>query len=302
MEQNLSNYKIFYTVATIGNISKAAKELYISQPAISKSILKLEASLSVTLFHRSSRGVTLTNEGSILYESIKVAFTAIKDGEENIKKITELGIGTLRLGVSTTLCKNILLPYLKEFIFTHPHIKVIIQCQSTLRTIELLGKGALDIGFVGDPGHNNDIEFIPITSIEDAFVCTPAYLEHLMVREGISSLSKNFNTILAQGNLMLLDEKNLSRIYIDEYMHENQIQTNHILQVSDMDLLIEFAKVGLGISCVIKEFISQELDMNELVQIPLSKSMKKRKVGFAHAKHKNKSLSLTKFMDFYGIK
>ena len=116
MDQNLSLYKVFYTVANTGNISKAATELFISQPAISKSIRKLEQSLDVTLFSRNSRGVQLTEEGELLYDYVQRAFYALQTGEERLKKINELGIGHLHIGVSSTLCKYMLLPYLKEFI------------------------------------------------------------------------------------------------------------------------------------------------------------------------------------------
>ena len=78
MEQNLSLYRIFYTVAKTGNISKASKELFISQPAISKSISKLEASMNVTLFYRTSRGVVLTEEGRILYKAASRAFDTLE--------------------------------------------------------------------------------------------------------------------------------------------------------------------------------------------------------------------------------
>ncbi len=77
MEQTLSSYRIFYAVANTGNISKAAKELYISQPAISKSIQKLEENVGVKLFDRSSRGVSLTPEGQLLYTHVKSAFETL---------------------------------------------------------------------------------------------------------------------------------------------------------------------------------------------------------------------------------
>ena len=89
MEQNLSQYKIFYEVAKAGNISKAAKELYISQPAISKAISKLEDSLGLSLFTRSSRGVQLTSEGEILFEHTREAFDALDRGEQELKRIQE---------------------------------------------------------------------------------------------------------------------------------------------------------------------------------------------------------------------
>ena len=112
MYDNLNNYRIFYTVASLGNISRAADALYISQPAISKSITKLEEGLGVTLFSRTSRGVSLTEEGEILYQHIGNAFDSINQGEDEIKKIHDLGIGQLKIGVSTSLCKYILLDYL----------------------------------------------------------------------------------------------------------------------------------------------------------------------------------------------
>ena len=138
MDQNLSLYRVFYTVANTGNISKAASRLYISQPAISKSIRKLEENLEVSLFSRNSRGVQLTEEGELLYHYVQNAFYSLEKGETQIKKIHELGIGHIHIGVSTTLCKYVLLPYLKEFIETHPHIRISIECQSTNHTLQLL--------------------------------------------------------------------------------------------------------------------------------------------------------------------
>ena len=102
MEQNLSSYRIFYAVANTGNISKAAKELYISQPAISKSIQKLEENIGVKLFERSSRGVTLTTEGELLYTHVKSAFETLTLGEDKLRRSIALGVGNLTIGVSST--------------------------------------------------------------------------------------------------------------------------------------------------------------------------------------------------------
>ena len=128
----------FYTVANTGNISKAAKELYISQPAISKSIQKLEEGVGCKLFSRSSRGVVLTDEGKLLYDHVSSAFETLTLGEEKLKRSIELGVGHLKIGVSATLCKYLLLPYLQEFIRQNPHVSISITCQSTNETLELL--------------------------------------------------------------------------------------------------------------------------------------------------------------------
>lgn len=321
MDQNLTLYKIFNTVAATGNISYAAKELYISQPAISKSISRLEESLGICLFNRTSRGVRLTEEGALLYEYTKSAFDALTEGVDNIKRINEFGIGHLRIGVSTTLCKYVLLPYLKNFVQAFPHIKVTIECQSTFQTLELIENNKIDIGLIGKPNTLKNLDFYPIGNIEDIFVATESYLENLRVREASSNKldNNNLNTnkneihctinkqmnilnssdIFRSANVMLLDEKNMTRLYIDDYFTSNHIETNQILEVSNMDLLIEFARIGLGVSCVIKEFIQSDLDNGTLVKIPLEKTLGKREIGFAY--HINKSLtdSALKFINFY---
>ncbi len=302
MEQNLSLYKIFNTVAATGNISHAAKELFISQPAISKSINHLEENLGITLFTRTSRGVHLTEEGTLLYEYTKSAFDTLLQGEESIRRINELGIGHLRIGVSTTLCKYILLPYLKDFVQTYPHIKITIECQSTFQTLELLENKKIDIGLIGKPTSLKNLDFYQIVEIEDVFVATSAYLNNLRVRE-LSSTQKDLSMvssdIFKSANVMLLDEKNMTRLYIDDYFTNNQIETNQILEVSNMDLLIEFAKIGLGVSCVIKEFIQTDLINNSLLEIPLEKPLGKREIGFAHSINTSLSDSVQKFINFY---
>ena len=251
MEQNLSQYKIFYEVAKAGNISKAAKELYISQPAISKAISKLEDSLGLSLFTRSSRGVQLTSEGEILFEHTREAFDALDRGEQELKRIQEFDIGHLRIGVSNTLCKYILLPYLKTFIDQYPHMKVTIESQATAQTLGRLEQQKIDLGLVAEPSVRRDLAFIPVMDIQDTFVTTPNYLENLYLREGRDT------SLFETGNIMLLDTSNMTRHHVDEYMEENNICPHQILEVTTMDLLIEFAKIGLGIACVIKELVQR---------------------------------------------
>ena len=293
MNQNLSSYWIFYTVANAGNISKAAKELYISQPAISKSIQKLEESLNCKLFSRSSRGVVLTDEGSLLYGHVKEAFETLETGEEKLKRSIELGVGHLKIGVSSTLCKYMLLPYLKEFIKRNPHISISINCQSTNETLRLLEDNKIDIGLVGKPANTKNISFYYLDNIEDIFVTTKDYLRNLGAR-GIKK-----SEILQNSTLMLLDKNNMTRQYIDDYLQENQISVADSIDISNMDLLIDFAKIGVGVACVIKSFVKKDLENGSLIEIPLGIPIHKREVGFAYRQNFNPSASLKAFIDFY---
>ncbi len=293
MNQNLSSYRIFYTVANAGNISKAAKELYISQPAISKSIQKLEESLGCKLFSRSSRGVVLTEEGNLLYGHVRDAFETLTLGEDKLKRSIELGVGHLRIGVSATLCKYMLLPYLKEFIRQNPHISISISCQSTNETLRLLDDNKIDIGLIGKPENLKNIQFYYLDHITDIFVATNDYLSHLKQR-GIGE-----DEILQNSTLMLLDKNNMTRQYIDDYLQENQITVADSIDISNMDLLIDFAKIGVGVACVIKSFVRQELSNGSLVEIPLGIPIHDREVGFAYKSNLKPSKSLQTFIDFY---
>lgn len=291
MNQNLSLYNIFNCVAERENISHAAKALYISQPAVSKAISSLEDNLNVTLFIRSSRGVKLTPEGSLLYEHTKSAFQTISQAEDNIKRINDLGIGHLKIGASNTLCKFLLLPYLKDFVKEYPHIKITIESHSSYQTLKRLENGSLDIGLVAKPDNDKTYVFNSLGEIEDIFVATPDYLENLELREE----SKDFFSV---ANIMLLDEENNTRIFIDEYFHDNDISPNNILEVTNMDLLIEFAKTGLGVACVIKEFVKSELEEGTLVQLPLIVPLNKREVGYSYIRNAFLSDSMAKFIAF----
>lgn len=293
MNQNLSSYRIFYTVANTGNISKAAKELYISQPAISKSIQKLEESVGCKLFSRSSRGVVLTDGGKLLYEHVSEAFETLTLGEEKLKRSIELGVGHLKIGVSSTLCKYLLLPYLKEFIRQNPHISISISCQSTNDTLKLLEDNKIDIGLIGKPENLKNIHFDFLEEIEDIFVAAKDYLRNLKAR-GIQK-----DHILQSSTLMLLDKNNMTRQYIDDYLQENQIIIKDSIDISDMDLLIDFARIGVGVACVIKNFVREDLENGTLVEIPLGFPIHKREVGFAYKTTTKPSKSLAEFIHFY---
>lgn len=295
MENNLNLYHIFYTVAQYGNISLAAKSLYISQPAISKAISKLEANLDTTLFIRSSRGVTLTEEGTVLYEQIKNAFVSIHNGEEQLKKIAKLGVSHLSIGVSTTLCKYVLLPYLKDFIRENPHIAISITCHPSLETIRDIENGITEIGLVGIPSSPDSLYYEPICEIQDTFVATETYLKNLRIRESGSKTS-----LLDNASFLMLNKDNISRMYVDNYLAAHQISMNNILEINNMDLLIELAKIDLGIACVIRDFVEEDIKNGALKELTFKRTIPKRRVGFAYRTDIPMSESMKKFMEFVG--
>lgn len=272
--ENLTLYKIFHTVAKTGNISKAAKELYISQPAISKSIQKLETQLHTILFKRSSRGVSLTQEGKLLSQYVDNAFSSLQTGEELLSHNRSLGISQLRIGVSTTLCKYILLPHLQNYIQKYPHVKLTITCQPTYQTLNLLEENKIDLGLVGKTQNLKNLYFQPFHSVQDTFVATRQYLDNLSLRSETANL-------FSSATFMMLDEENITRQSVNRTLQDRGITLKNVLEITTMDLLIEFAKIGLGIACVIREFVQEELAQGLLQEVDLGLKFPKRTVGFA---------------------
>ena len=285
MDQHLSLYRIFYVVANTGNIS---------QPAISKSISRLEESLDVKLFTRSSRGVFLTAEGKILFQHIQKAFEAIDTGENKIKRMTHLGVGRIQIGTSNTLCRFLLLPYLKPFIRQYPHIKILISSQSSNQTLAALDQGNIDVGLVARPASIKSLDFFSLGNISDIFVASPDYMKHL------NAVHTDDVRLFQEATLMLLDKHNMTRQYIDDYLTANRIEiTDNLIEVTSMDLLIEFAKIGLGVACVIKEFVQEELENGTLIEIPLDIPIHQREVGFAYLKKSRREKAVEQFIHFY---
>lgn len=294
MDQNLSLYRIFYTVATQGNFSKAASILYISQPAISKAIKNLESNLLTTLFTRNSRGVVLTEEGRILYEHIALAFNHIDTAENAIKNFNELGLGSIHISVSSTLCKYILLPYLKKYIKKYPHVKITIECRSTTDSLSLLKDGKTYVGLIGRTDNLNSIDFYSLGNINYIFVATKSYINNLSMRGSI-----NGNDIFKNANLMMLDKENVSRQHVDNYLNQYAIEAANILEVNNMDLLIDFAKIDMGIACVIKDFVEKDLASGSLCEIPLITPIKPREIGFAYNEKAALPKAVQNFIELY---
>ncbi|MBP5384920.1 MAG: LysR family transcriptional regulator [Lachnospiraceae bacterium] len=290
MENKLSLYRIFYTTAEEGNISGAAKKLFISQPAVSKAIARLEQNVGMPLFLRSSKGVELTQEGKLLYSYVKTAFENLKEGEEKLQNMLEFDGGQIRFGASTTLCKYVLLPYLQGFMQLHPKVQISIECQNTYETLRLLREKKIDIGLIGMTDEQtlaeDHLTFTGVKEIEDIFVATKDYIKAMGTRE-----------IISHSTLLLLNKENITRQYIDHYFFENHVKINQVIEATSLDLLIEFAKIGLGLGCVIKEFVLQELASKQLIQIPLKNPIPKRQIGFVCAQGSLPSLAASAFID-----
>lgn len=282
-------YRVFYIVGRCGNISTAAGQLYVSQPAVSKSIKKLEYLTGCILFVRGPRGVTLTTEGQILFDYVQEAFGHLQNGEQVLIKIRNRQEGLVKIGISNTLCKYFFMPHLEEFHHRYPGIRIAIVNRTSSQTLDLLRQGLIDFGIVSIPRDRSEFVYHDLLTIEDIFVSGKRYPE---LSEPVPLAALN------QYPLMMLEKHNLTRRYIDDYLAANQTVLQPEIEMGSMDFLIDFARIGLGIALVIKKFVEDELNRGLLFQLPVAPAIPARKVGIVVAKNLPFSIAAETFIHF----
>lgn len=290
MNINMELYKIFYIVAKNGSISAAANILFISQPAITFQIKKLEEQLGVSLFTRTKHGVILTEEGKTLFNYVKNGIENIINGENAITNLKNLDSGTIRIGVSTTICRYILMPHLEKFHKKYPKIDIQINNNLSNNLLKELRNGNLDILIMFSPENDNkDLILRPITDVQDIFVGNKKYYD---LTKGKLSL-KN----LEYYPLILPSSSSNSRIHLNKYLKENKCDINPKLEVVSYNLIIDLIKAGFGIGYATKEFISDELNNKSLYEIKINNNISKRTIVIATIDKKEPNYSSKKLIE-----
>ncbi|OPA80310.1 LysR family transcriptional regulator [Paenibacillus selenitireducens] len=276
MIQNMELYQVFYITAKAGSLSKAATELFITQPAVTHSIKQLEAKLGGQLFFRTSKGVRLTAEGQVLFTYIEQAYHFILNGERKMAEMHQLTEGEVKIGAGDTLCRHFLLPHLQTFHEAYPQIKIQVTNRTTREIIALLKEGKIDIGIVNLPISDHQIDVQESLEIHDCFVTGEKY-KHLSE----SPISLEY---LLEHPMIMLEQGSSTRAYVDQFITSQGHTLKPEIELGSVDLLVEFARSGFGISCVIKEFIEAELMDHSLYEIQLKTPVPPRRVGIIKLK------------------
>ncbi|MDU7362287.1 LysR substrate-binding domain-containing protein [Clostridium sp.] len=289
MVTKLDLYKVFCQVGKSKSFSKASKELYMTQPAVSQAIMQLEGELDIRLFNRTSKGVTLTNEGSLLYEYVNSAINLINVGEKKILEFKDLTIGELKIGVGDTISKYFLLPYLEEFHNRYPNLKFKIINGTTLELCALIKSGEIDIAICNLPIDDPSLEFITCGEVRDIFVCGEKY-------KGLTKKKISLEEMVKYP-LIFLEPNSNSRKYVENFMLSNGIKISPEFELGSFDLLLEFAKINLGIACVVKEFSKDYLEQGLLYEVKVLEEIPSRSIGVCYLKSVSLSLASTKFVE-----
>ena len=284
-------YRIFYVVANHCNITKASEELSISQPAISKSIKSLEEQLGGQLFIRTKRGVVLTEEGKEFYNYIKQAIEYINNAENKFTDLINLETGCIKIGISTTLTKEFLLPYLEEFHSLYPKIDIQIITNLTSGLMPKLRNGLIDIVILNlnDKNYGNDIDIIKCRKISDCFVVNNKNKDLTLKEVSLKDLN-NYPLILqAKGSN--------TREFLDNMARENGVILKPNIELASYSLVVEFSKIGLGIGYATKEYIKEEIKNKELFELKIKEKIPSRYIGIALSKNHVPNFSTKKLIE-----
>lgn len=271
-------YRIFCQVAKYNSFSQAAKTLYLSQPAVSQSVKQLEEQLGVQLFTRGSKGVTLTQQGKLLYEYASSAMGLLDSAEQKLQSMKELTVGELRIGAGDVIIKNLLLPYLERFHQIYPQVHLSILNRTSRESMELLQSGIIDVAFVNLPMEGESMRIHHTFPIHDVFAAGKPF--HYLKEKFPLSLRE-----LAEQPLILFERKSNTRRQIESFFLERGVAISPEIELASYELLQDFACIGLGVSCVIREFSQNQLNSGELLEIQLEESLPERSIGMVSLKN-----------------
>lgn len=294
IDVSLDTYKIFCSVVKNGSMSEAAKELFLSQPAVSMSIKMLEEKLGNPLFLRSSKGVKATSEGYMLYSYLTQALGLIDTAEKKYLEMVNLEAGEIRIGASDTIMSQYLMPYIEKFINKYNKINIKITNRTTYETIKLLKNGQADIGFINLPIEKDDsLEIFNVLEINDCLVGGSKY--KYLAEKGISVSD------ICNYPLLLLEKASNTRVYLDYCSKLNGVTLKPNIELGSTDLLVKFAKINIGLTFVIKEFSTNDIDNQSIFRIPLENEFPKRHIGFIKLKDVGLSYAATEFKKLFQI-
>ena len=267
---NLEYYKVFYTAARHGSLTVAARELSISQPAVSQTIRLLEEELGAKLFTRVSRGIRLTPEGELLYPYAEQAVKSLEQGEQKLREMLNLDLGEVRIGASDMTLRFYLLPYLETFHERFPSIKVNVTNAPTPATLDLLTEGKIDFGVVSTPFESGEnIQVMPVKEIEDVFVAGRRFIAY---KNRMLDLQE-----LEHMPIISLEQRTSTRSYMDRFLSENGVILQPEFELATSDMIVQFALRNLGVGSVMKEFAREDLDNGKLFELRFNKIIPKRR-------------------------
>lgn len=283
---NLNLYKTFYDVAKSESISEAAKKTFTSQPAISKSIKKLEETLNVKLFYRNLDGIKLTSEGEKLLFYVEEAFNNLLVGERNITENEKLQSGKLTIGVPSQIGTFFVFDSISKFHKIYPNIEITIISSSTKSLLKKLKLHEID--FIIDSSPINDVQedviIRPLKKVDNCFIVSKKYEDKIKNIKSLNDI-ENYPLILPVPNTS-------NRSNLDLLFEKSGIKPTNVMNIHTSEMILGAVKKDLGIGYIIEDLI---IDDPEVCKINIKEKLPKIEINLVYVK-KYLTIVPTKFI------
>lgn len=244
---NLNSLKIFLEVASCKSFLEASNKLFITQPAVSRSVSNLEQELGVTLFYRANKGINLTPAGEVLLSYLNECKNLLDSCDRVLESMNDSENGEIVIGVQSHIVRNYLMGKMKHFRENHPKIKIVLIDLSTVDLIEYLEKRKVDLVIDSSPIESiyNNLVIEPIKTLETSFI------------KSVNNKNK-INTLedLANEGLILPIARSSIRKNINNLFKEKAIAIDPILEYGTEELIIESVRRNMGVGYVVKDAVS----------------------------------------------
>jgi len=267
---NLNSLKIFLEVANSNSFLEASNKLFISQPAISKSMSKLEEDLNVTLFFRANKGISLTPSGEILYNYLKEASDLLFTCERALNAINDVEESNIVIGVQSHIVRNYLMDKIDHFKLKHNKIKIELIDMSTNQMLEALENRKLDFIVDSSPIETiyNNITITPVKTLNTCFIAS-------------TNNKDKINTLkdLEKEDIILPISRSSLRKNINKVFDENGLDVHIALEFGTEELIIDSVRRNLGIGYVVSDAIDYLVDANILKRVEIDYDLPKMEIN-----------------------
>jgi len=281
--------RAFVSLARHGSFTIAARELCLTQSAVSHSMRALEEDLGCRLFDRMGKKILLTLAGEQLLPHADEILKRMAKARAGVTKLSEWGQSKLRVCASTTACQYILPSVLRDFQKTFPKVQLNIEPGDTNEALDLLEQKQIDCAICLEPPGEERFAFRPLFSDELLFLVGA---EHPWAKAGRVERNE-----ISDQNYVLYNKGTYTFSLIEKYFRDEQITLNTVIELRSMEAIKELVKVGVGISILAPWVAEKEIADRSLSAFPLGKRKLKRQWGVLHWRNQNLPLPLTQFIE-----
>lgn len=268
---NYEYYRIFYYVGKHKNITRAAVELYSSQPAVTRVIQNLESELGCRLFVRTKTGVEFTHEGQTLYDYVRIAHSQILKGEDEISHSISAENGTIYIGTTVTALHGFLFNLLDDFHANHPNVKLKLNTGSNNGIIEKLKTGIFDIAFVSTPCNTGkSLNVLNVRSFNDILIAGNNFSYLKDKRLSLSDI-KNYPFVSLRHSMQL-------RQFLDDFFAENDLSLSPDIEADSADLLVPMISHNFGLGFVPQDMAQNAINGGEVFRVNLDAKLPQRHI------------------------